>query len=361
LHWALAVPFLTNLTTAAILVTIYNPHPVLPFRSVFSWVHRLSRVCLFLLPLLSIVRHRGDFRMYVRHTREAWRWTLNDVKWLFLMGPATLNSKISLPHQGKFNAAEKMNYMVLTLTYPCYLITGVLIWLPGVALGAWLMHFSMALVATPLILGHIFMATINRDTRVGMSGMISGLVARKWAKHHYRLWYDGHHGHTGVAEPVAAGAEPVAEIERPAAFPELVHYATAEMDAEAISIALLLEATARLEDTSSAETHAPAISRVRPVEIPGAELLPGPHDGADLDSVFVTAVARDSDRPLHVETGAVSLAAPGAVATTHRVRHPGRRGDSFRPRTSVEQLLAAEIAAGAPMAHVEQGGSEDTT
>jgi formate dehydrogenase subunit gamma len=189
LHWALAIPFMVSWTTAIVLVTVYNPHPDRPYRLLFSWTHRASGIWLSLLPLWVVVTHRRDFRTYLENVREAWLWTVDDLKWLALMGPSTFSSKIALPHQGKFNAAEKINFMTVTATYPLYIVTGVLIWMPGVALAAWLVHFSMALVATPLVLGHIFMATVNPDTRVGLSGMITGFVSREWAKHHYHHWY----------------------------------------------------------------------------------------------------------------------------------------------------------------------------
>jgi formate dehydrogenase subunit gamma len=189
LHWAVAIPFMISLTTAIILVTVYNPHPDRPYRMVFAWGHRFSGIWLSVLPLWIIVKHRRDFHVYLENVREAWRWTLDDVKWLALIGPATFSSKIALPPQGKFNAAEKINFVTLTATYPLYIVTGLLIWMPGVALVAWLVHFSMAVVATPLILGHIFMATVNPDTRVGLSGMLTGFVSREWAKHHYHRWY----------------------------------------------------------------------------------------------------------------------------------------------------------------------------
>jgi formate dehydrogenase gamma subunit len=181
-------------TTALILVTVYNPNPTRPFRLVVSWTHRISGIFLALLPLLAIIRHRHDLRIHLHNIREAWVWRLDDVKWLVLMGPATLNKKIDLPDQGKFNAAEKINFMVLTGTYPLYLFTGLMIWFSTVPFMAWIVHFSLALVATPLMLGHIFMATVNPDTRIGLSGMFSGMVDRHWAKHHYRRWYDEHFG-----------------------------------------------------------------------------------------------------------------------------------------------------------------------
>jgi cytochrome b subunit of formate dehydrogenase len=109
-----------------------------------------------------------------------------------MMGLAAISKRFTLPEQGKFNAAEKINFMTLMSTYPLYILTGLLIWLTDGALLSWLIHFAMALIATPLITGHIFMATINPDTRLGLSGMISGFVDRQWAKHHYSRWYQEH-------------------------------------------------------------------------------------------------------------------------------------------------------------------------
>jgi len=208
LHWAIAAPFTVCLATALVLVSVYNPHPARPFRWVFAWTHRASGACLAILPLWTFVRHRADLMVHLHNLREAWTWTRDDLRWLALMGPATLNKRIVLPHQGKFNAAEKINFMVLTLTYPLYVVTGLLIWLPGAAYLSWLVHVSMALCAVPLILGHVFMATLNPDTRVGLTGMTTGFVDREWARHHYRRWYDDHFG---ASEVVAEAApEPVA-------------------------------------------------------------------------------------------------------------------------------------------------------
>jgi len=194
--------------TAMILVLVYNPSPLRPYRAVFSWAHRLSGVCLFVLPLWTIARHRREFTIHWQNILEVWLWRLDDVKWLFLMGPSTLNKKILLPDSGKFNAAEKINFMMLNCTYPLYIVTGFLIWMPGVAYLSWLVHLSMAAAATPLILGHVFMATVNPDTRIGLSGMISGFVDRHWARHHYRRWYDENFAPGVARAALAADAAP---------------------------------------------------------------------------------------------------------------------------------------------------------
>ena len=189
LHWSIAIPFVICYTTALILVFVYNPSPQRSFRAVFSWIHRVSGVCLIVLPLLTLVRNRADYRIHMDNIRQGWIWALDDLKWLILSGPAAISKKVSLPEQGKFNAAEKLNFMMVMSTYPLFILTGVLIWLPGIAFYSWLLHFAMAGIVTPLLLGHIFMATANPSTRVGLSGMISGFVDRNWARHHYGRWY----------------------------------------------------------------------------------------------------------------------------------------------------------------------------
>ncbi|HEY3380972.1 MAG TPA: cytochrome b/b6 domain-containing protein [Vicinamibacterales bacterium] len=204
LHWALAIPFTICYQTALILVLVYNAHPGLPLRQVVSLIHRTSGVCLAFLPLLVVLWHRREFRIHLQNIHGAWRWTLADLKWLVLMGPAAISRRVSLPHQGKFNAAEKINFMFLMATYPVYIVTGFTIWFLKPAFVSWLVHFTIAAGATPLVFGHIFMATVNADTRAGLKGMITGFVDRQWARHHYRLWYDEVHGSS--SDTVAADA-----------------------------------------------------------------------------------------------------------------------------------------------------------
>lgn len=197
LHWSIAIPFLVCFASALILVIFYNPHPQRAYRLVFSLLHRMSGACLLVMPAVTALRNRSDHRIHFHNIKEAFTWMADDVKWLFLMGAATLSSKVSLPEQGKFNAAEKLNFIMVLCTYPLFIASGLILWRLHVAFAAWMLHVGMAAVAAPLVLGHIFMATINPETRVGLSGMLTGYVDRHWAKHHYTRWYrqqfeDGH-------------------------------------------------------------------------------------------------------------------------------------------------------------------------
>ena len=207
LHWSIAVPFMVCWLSAAILGVIYNPSPQLPFRDVFSWIHRISAICLVVLPIVSIFRGRKEYRMHLYNIKTGWSWSRNDLKWLALMLPAAFSKKFVLPEQDKFNAAEKINFISGMVGLPVFIVTGVMIWLHLWAWMAWLVHVGVALMMTPTILGHIFMATINPDTRTGLSGMISGYVDRHWAKHHYGTWYREQFEENIAADPVAPHVE----------------------------------------------------------------------------------------------------------------------------------------------------------
>jgi len=193
LHWCIAGPFLFSFATAAVLVAVYNPDPSRPFRGLFSGLHRASGIALIVLPMLAAFKSRGDARLHLYNVRQAWLWMFDDFKWLALMGLAAVSNKFTLPEQGKFNAAEKLNFMVLMVTYPLYVLTGLLMWLTHLAILSWILHFLMAVLAMPLLIGHLYMALINPGSRHGLHGMISGFVDRHWAKHHYRRWYREHH------------------------------------------------------------------------------------------------------------------------------------------------------------------------
>jgi formate dehydrogenase gamma subunit len=189
LHWAIAVPYVICWLSALVLAVVYSENPLLAYRDIFAVTHRIAAVGLIVLPPLVMLKNRKDYKIHLYNIKCGWLWTLNDFKWLALMGLAALSSKIKLPEQGKFNAAEKVNFMSVMVACPIFMITGLMIWMQFVPWAAWLVHGILALLVSPAMLGHIYMATVNPDTRTGLSGMFSGYVDRQWAKHHYGLWY----------------------------------------------------------------------------------------------------------------------------------------------------------------------------
>ncbi len=189
LHWALALPFVVLYASAATLLVSWGEAAPRTVHHAAALVHRGAGVCLIVLPPLALLFGIRDWRMHFENVRHGWVWDRDDLRWLILFPKAAADPRVKLPEQGKFNAAEKLNFMMVMLTYPFYIITGMLVWMPGVAFYPWIAHSITAVLGLPLIGGHIFMAAINPDTRIGLQGMFTGWVDREWARHHYRRWY----------------------------------------------------------------------------------------------------------------------------------------------------------------------------
>lgn len=193
-HWSIAIPFVMCFVTGFVLKLFFDLHSIMPYRNVISWLHRIGGAGLLFFPLINALRHRRDMKVHLYNIKKAWLWTFDDIKWLFLFGAAAVSKKIHLPEQHKFNAAEKINFMMVMVTYPFFIITGVILSLPGLHFATWLVHLGLAVMMAPLMLGHIYMALVNPSTRVGLTGMLNGHVDRDWAKHHYTHWYREHYG-----------------------------------------------------------------------------------------------------------------------------------------------------------------------
>ena len=203
LHWALAIPFVLLYATALVMVVLWSEPQPRHVRTAFAWAHRIFGLFLLLLPPIALFRGRSQWRNHLANLKEGWIWNRDDLRWLILFPRAALDSRIRLPDQGKFNAAEKLNFMMVSVAYPLYVITGLLIWMPGIAFVPWLAHCVMAIAGIPLVVGHILMATVNPGTRIGLSGMVTGWVDREWARHHYHRWYREH-----FEKPEPAGTAP---------------------------------------------------------------------------------------------------------------------------------------------------------
>ena len=190
LHWSIAIPFMLCFVTGASMKLGYNLHSDSLFREFLSFLHRVSGGCLTIFPALAIIRTWRDYKKHIYNIKVGFSWTIDDLKWLFLFGPSTVSKRIVLPEQRKFNAAERLNFMMVMVTYPLFVATGLFLLTNGIdRFLPWVLHISMSLVAPLLMFGHIYMAVVNPGTRVGLSGMFSGRVDREWAKHHYNRWY----------------------------------------------------------------------------------------------------------------------------------------------------------------------------
>ena len=98
------------------------------------------------------------------------------------------------PPQGRFNAGQKLNAAIIAGLMIVFTVSGVLIYLQETnaafrgRTSAILVHDVATWISIPLILGHVYLATLNRSTRHSLRGMIRGTVRRDWARRHHPKW-----------------------------------------------------------------------------------------------------------------------------------------------------------------------------
>lgn len=95
--------------------------------------------------------------------------------------------------QGRFNAGQKLHTLLQAAFALLFVLSGVLLWLGerNTAFrldGTVVLHDVLTFVATLLVLGHIYLALINRSTRPAMRGMTRGTVESEWAERHHAKW-----------------------------------------------------------------------------------------------------------------------------------------------------------------------------
>lgn len=185
-HWAQAVPYLALAATGAGLLTAHLRELPPEARATLRLIHLLSGALLVLLP--GLVFLAGDTRALLATARDAWTWRADDLRWLWRMHLKLLLPETELPPVGRFNAGQKVNFMLVMVALPTFAASGLvmLLW-PGLLL-AWYVHLVTFAAQTPMLLVHLFMAMINPATRHAMRGVTVGTVRQDWAEHHHGAW-----------------------------------------------------------------------------------------------------------------------------------------------------------------------------
>jgi formate dehydrogenase subunit gamma len=135
----------------------------------------------------------GDRHALRRDLRELDVWDKDDVA--FLRSPVSVVVEGKAPPQGRFNAGQKINTILLGAAALGFGVTGLIMWQSGTHLfpqwmvqGSVNMHDILALLTAALVAGHIYLATLHPTTRPGLAGIITGYVDRTWARHHHPKW-----------------------------------------------------------------------------------------------------------------------------------------------------------------------------
>jgi formate dehydrogenase subunit gamma len=131
--------------------------------------------------------------------KEGAIFTDDDIKW-FMKGGGYLFAKEGIPDQGRFNAGQKLYFVLKATTWVLLSATGVIMWFPYV-LGRTLvtlcypLHIACVAIVAGSVIIHIFLGSLGNPGTI--QAMITGKCTRAWARFHHAKWlkeYDQKNG-----------------------------------------------------------------------------------------------------------------------------------------------------------------------
>jgi len=95
--------------------------------------------------------------------------------------------------QGRFNAGQKVNAIITAAFAVLFFVSGLLLWLgernTDIRLGGTIfLHDALMYVSVVIVIGHLYLALINRSTRHALRGIALGTVREDWARAHHAKW-----------------------------------------------------------------------------------------------------------------------------------------------------------------------------
>ena len=194
LHWVHASAFFALLATGLCLyipalATTFGDRPLLKdihFYTAISWAGAM-------LMIIAL----GN--------RRALRATLREIDLFDRDDRRFLAGRTHSP-QGRFNAGQKVNAIVTAAFATLFFVSGMLLWLgernTDIRLeGTLYLHDALMYLSVVIVLGHLYLALINRSTRHSLRGMTLGTVREDWARAHHSKWQP-------IAPPAGATAAP---------------------------------------------------------------------------------------------------------------------------------------------------------
>lgn len=186
LHWIHALAFFALLTTG---VVLYLPalSGALGARESVKDAHLYIAAGWGALILITVLV--GDRRGLRRTVLEIERLDDDDGRWL---------RRRNAP-QGRFNAGQKLHTVIQGAFAVLFVVSGLLLWFgeQNTRLrfgGTIVLHDGLTLMATLLVLGHLYLALIHRSTRHSMRGIVLGTVRADWAQAQHAKWQPGRAG-----------------------------------------------------------------------------------------------------------------------------------------------------------------------
>lgn len=157
-------------------------------RQFLVMTHKAVSLVFMIGPLLALLF--SDKKVWRENIKVLSRFGRKDIKWLMLKPLKAMNKKVKLPLDDKFNPGQKVWTYAAVGSTVILVVTGIIMWVTGSPILALIAHTAVAVIITPILAGHVFMAIINKETREGLGSIVDGKVDAEWAMDHHPLWME---------------------------------------------------------------------------------------------------------------------------------------------------------------------------
>ncbi len=150
--------------------------------------HEIVAVLFIAGPILAFAL--GVKKVWAENYRILTKWGWSDIEWLMKKPLTTVFKKIKLPKDDKFNPGQKVWATIAVSGSFVLAVSGGIMWTTGSPIAALIIHTVVAVAMLTALLGHMYMALLNPETRHGVGSIIDGEVSVEWAKEHHPLWVE---------------------------------------------------------------------------------------------------------------------------------------------------------------------------
>ncbi len=195
LHWTHTATFIPLVVTG--LVLYMDTLKPLAQGDAGQWmrlVHRLVAILFIAEPVIyGILQPR---RLWM-HLKE-FSFEKDDLGWLKnAFGYYVWGKHDVMPPQGRFNTGEKINAMVMIVTWVLFVITGLVMWygkgIVSAELFRWMVvvHDLTMIAAVCMFIVHLFLAVAHPLMWAALVSMRFGVTSATYAAEHHAKWYYG--------------------------------------------------------------------------------------------------------------------------------------------------------------------------
>jgi formate dehydrogenase subunit gamma len=155
-------------------------------------LHRIF-ACIFVTP--TIIFLIFDPKGLALWMKELITWKKRDIQFFTEFVKDLFGFQFKHIRQTFYNAGEKVNSMLQIVCALMIICSGITMWFPqffprAVTQWGYFFHNVGFGLAIAVVVGHVYLGVIHKNSRPGYTGVITGEVPASWAREHHTEWYD---------------------------------------------------------------------------------------------------------------------------------------------------------------------------